>query len=264
MLEAPPMPFLTDHPPFHRCENPVLLLHGFLATPRAVSALAAQLGRAGYCTYSVDLGGLFGRFNALPIEDVARAVAARVEHLVRDHRLKHIDVVGHSEGGLIGRYYIQKLGGASRVRHLVTLGTPHRGTRWAYSGYALRRILPSLSQMAPGSRLLGELSDDTFPRAVRLTSIYSSRDTLCPPASCRLEVRLGGHLKNVEVLHGGHLEFLFRKRFAAIVESELESVQPSIGRAAAAGGAHRPASRRRQPDRDLLAAGRHGLAAGPA
>jgi triacylglycerol lipase len=249
------MPLVTPHPPFHRCENPVLLLHGFLATPRAVSGLAARLSRAGYCTYSGDLGGLFGRFNALPIEEVARAVAARVERLLRDHRLQHIDVVGHSEGGLIGRYYIQKLGGASRVRHLVTLGTPHRGTFWAYSGYVLRRSLPSLSQMAPGSRLLGELSDDTFPRAVRLTSIYAQGDALCPPASCRLEVRLGGHLKNVEVSRGGHLEFLFRRRFASIVESELESVQHSIGRAAAPGSAQRPASRRRPPDRDLLAAG---------
>ena len=35
---APRMPLVTPHPPFHRCENPVLLLHGFLATPRAVSA----------------------------------------------------------------------------------------------------------------------------------------------------------------------------------------------------------------------------------
>jgi triacylglycerol esterase/lipase EstA (alpha/beta hydrolase family) len=252
------------HPPFHRCENPLLLLHGFLATPHAVSGLAARLSRAGYCTYLVDLGGLFGRFNALPIEDVARAVAARVERLLRDHRLQHIDVLGHSKGGLIGRYYIQKLGGATRVRHLVTLGTPHRGTPWAYSGYALRHILPSLSQMAPGSGLLAELADATFPRTVRLTSIYSKRDALCPPASCRLEIGLGGHLRNVEVSDGGHLEFLFRKRFASIVESELASVQPSIGRAVAPGGAQRPTSRRRRSDRDLVAAGQQELAAVPA
>ena len=109
------------------------------------------------------------------------------------------------------------------MRHLVTLGTPHRGTHWAYCGYALQRILPSLPQMAPQSRLLCELADETFPRAVRLTSIYSEGDTICPPASCRLDVSHGAHLKNVGVSHGGHLEFLFRKRFAAIVQDELGS-----------------------------------------
>jgi len=81
----------------------MLLLHGFLATPRALDGLAARLGRSGYCTHHVDLGGLFGRFNARPIEELARVVAERVEQLIRHHPRESIDLVGHSEGGLIGR-----------------------------------------------------------------------------------------------------------------------------------------------------------------
>lgn len=38
-----------------------------------------------------------------------------------------VDIVAHSFGGIVSRYYIQNLGGAGRVRHLITLGTPHRG-----------------------------------------------------------------------------------------------------------------------------------------
>jgi triacylglycerol esterase/lipase EstA (alpha/beta hydrolase family) len=34
-------------------------------------------------------------------------------------------------GGLVARYYVQRLGGDERVHTLVTLGTPHAGTRWA-------------------------------------------------------------------------------------------------------------------------------------
>jgi len=233
------MSFLTPHPPFHRCAKAVLLLHGFLATPHA---LGARLTRSGCCTYSLDFGGIFGRFNARPIEDVAGIVAVRAERLLRDHRLQHLDVVGHSEGGLIGRYYIQKLGGARRVRHLVTLGTPHRGTHWAYVGYAVQRVLPSLPQMAPGSRLLRELPDETFPRAVRLTSIFSEGDAICPPTSCRLDVGLGAHLRNVGVSHGGHLDFLFRKRFAAIVQDELGSGAEEAGTIAAASPSYLDAS----------------------
>src|SRR5262245_66294606 len=119
----------------HCYGRPILLVHGFLATPFVVGPLAGRLARLGYCPHDVDLGGLLGRFNARPVEELARVVAERVEQLARDHQRERIDLVGHSEGGLIGRYYVQKLGGAFRVRHLVTLGTPHRGTLWASSGH---------------------------------------------------------------------------------------------------------------------------------
>src|SRR5438132_1398423 len=207
----------------HGCKRPMLLVHGFLATPRVVGWLAGRLSRLGYCPHGVDLGGLFGRFNARPVEELAGVVADRVEQLAREHPRERIDLVGHSEGGLIGRYYIQKLDGARRVRHLVTLGTPHRGTPWAYSGYLVRRVLPSLRQMAPGSPLLRDLPDDGFPESVRLTSIYSHGDPFCPPSSCRLEDGQGPHLKNIAVARGGHLVFLSSDRISSIIGRELES-----------------------------------------
>ena len=205
----------------------MLLLHGFLATPRVLGRLANRLGRSEYCAHDVDLGGLFGRFNTRPVEELARLVAERVEQLLRDHPCERIDLVGHSEGGLVGRYYVQKLGGALRVRHLVTLGTPHRGTPWAYSGYLVRRLLPSLRQMVPGSPLLRELADDQFPDSVRLTSIYSQRDPFCPPSACRLEDGRGAHLRNIEVVHGGHLAFLSSARISSIIRRQLESAELS-------------------------------------
>jgi triacylglycerol lipase len=39
-----------------------------------------------------------------------------------------VDIIAHSLGGLDARYALAKLGLASRVRALVTIGTPHRGT----------------------------------------------------------------------------------------------------------------------------------------
>lgn len=39
-----------------------------------------------------------------------------------------VDIVAHSFGGLVARYYIQNLGGENRVRQLITMGTPHRGS----------------------------------------------------------------------------------------------------------------------------------------
>jgi hypothetical protein len=205
----------------------MLLVHGFLATPGILGGLAARLSRMGYCTHDVDLGGIFGRINVRPIEELARVVAERVEQLVHDHTRQRIDLVGHSEGGLVGRYYVQKLNGADRVRHLVTLGTPHRGTPWAYPGYVLGRVLPSLAQMVPGSPLLRDLTDGSFPAGVRLTSIYSRRDAICPPVSCRLDDGGRAHLKNVELARGGHLAFLSSARISSIICRELEWAAPA-------------------------------------
>jgi triacylglycerol lipase len=162
------------------------------------------------------------------VDGHGRVVADRVEQLAREHRCERIDLIGHSEGGLIGRYYVQKLDGARRVRHLVTLGTPHRGTRWAYSGHLVSRVLPSLRQMAPGSPLLRDLADDSFPGSVRLTSIYSQRDSICPPLSCQLETRGAPHLKNVAVMRGGHLELLFGAGIPSIIHRVLESAGPPV------------------------------------
>jgi len=214
-----------------RSERQILLVHGFLATPRVLGPLAKRLARLGYCTHRIDLGGLFGRFNARAVEESAEIVAERVERLVRDHGHQRIDIVGHSEGGLIARYYVQKLDGARRVGHLVTLGTPHRGTPWAHSGRVLRPLLPSLRQMAPGSAILCELRDDRFPPGVRMTSIYSQRDWICPPSSCRLEVNGAPHLKNVEVTDGGHLELVLSARLSSIIGRQLECVSkpPAAG-----------------------------------
>lgn len=216
----------SEHPPSHRCERPVLLLYGFLATPRIMNLLARRLTRRGYCAFWVDLGGLFGGFNAGRIDVLARMVSDQVETLSRRHGIRSLDVVGHSEGGLIGRYYVQKLHGAERVRRLVTLATPHRGTPWAYPGYLLRGIVPSLAQMAPGSRLLRELDDESFPARTRLSSVYSAADALCPPSACRLETRFGAHLRNIEVSSAGHLDFLFRKRLFEILHHELRADSP--------------------------------------
>ena len=218
----------------------MLLVHGFLVTPGVLSTLAGRLRRWGYCTHGVNLGGVFGRFNARPVEQLARIVAERVEQLVRDHGCERIDLVGHSEGGLIGRYYVQRLNGARRVSHLVTLGTPHRGTPWAYSGYLFGRVVPSLRQMAPGSPLLRDLGDDSFPPSVRLTSIYSQRDPFCPPSSCRLEVRHGAHFKNVELARGGHLQFLFSASIHSTILRELESMEPPGARGPGFVGAASP------------------------
>src|SRR5437870_13355800 len=99
---------------------------------------------------------------------MACILAERVEQLACDHPGERIDLVGHSQGGLVGRYYVQKLNGAHRVRHLVTLGTPHRGTPWARSWHLVGRTLPSLRTMDTGAQIIRELTVECFPVSIRM------------------------------------------------------------------------------------------------
>jgi triacylglycerol lipase len=206
----------------HRCEVPLFVFYGFLGTPPTVAMLARRIARTGRCVYAFDLGGWLGRINTSRIDVLAEAVAEEIETLVDGGLPGTFDVLGYSEGGLIGRHYVQRLGGAPRVRHLVTLATPHRGTPAAYLGYLFSRM-PSLRQMTPNSSFLRGLPDDQFPEVTRLTSIYCRGDFICPPSSCRIDDRFGAHLRNVELPSGNHLDFLFRRSLMDAVCAELES-----------------------------------------
>ena len=111
--------------------------------------------------------------HSAPIEELAALLSNQVDRICRRHGLERLDIVGHSEGGLIGRYYVQKLNGAKHVSRLVTLGTPHRGTPWAYLGRLVRQVVPSVRQMMPNSQFRRECTDGAFPGAVKMTSIFS-------------------------------------------------------------------------------------------
>jgi triacylglycerol lipase len=90
-----------------------------------------------------------------------------------------IDLVGFSMGGLVARYYLQRLGGIRRVRRFITIGTPHRGTWLAYL-----RGNPGAHDMRPRSPFLKDLDRDVemLSRA-SFTSIWTPFDLMILPAS---------------------------------------------------------------------------------
>ncbi|MCB9626601.1 MAG: alpha/beta fold hydrolase [Sandaracinaceae bacterium] len=104
--------------------NVVVLVHGFLAAPPVFDPLrrriAEDLGWAsmafGYASY--------GSFEATA-ERFSRAVEQHVP------AASTLTLVGHSLGGLLARWYVEELGGAQRVERVVTVSTPHQGTRVA-------------------------------------------------------------------------------------------------------------------------------------
>ncbi|HEU4381901.1 MAG TPA: alpha/beta fold hydrolase [Anaeromyxobacteraceae bacterium] len=213
---------VEKHRDFARCPRPVLLLHGFFATRRALEVLERRFRRDGYCVFSLNLGGLARTFNTRGIDELADVVRMKVERLYHRYPgLGPLTVVGHSKGGLIGAYYVKRLGGHRRVRTLVTLGTPHNGTPVAYAALPLGLLARSLWQVTPLSPFIKRLQRGAWPTGVRLVSIYSRRDHLTPHPAALLDTREIPEARNREV-SCTHREFLYRSR---VYRAALEEIR---------------------------------------
>lgn len=212
---------------FTQCERPVLLIYGFAQTRRVLSVLENRLRRDGYCVWSINQGGLFDTFNTAGIEDLAELVAEKVARLVKRHDLPQIDIVAHSMGGLIARYYVKRLGGDRYVRSLVTLGTPHHGSPMAIPGIlTLGAFSRAIWQLAPMSPFIRRLKQGPFPPSTKLVSVYSKADRICPYPTCMLEVT-DANIKNI-LLDGeiSHRDLLTKKSIYDIVRAEIEDGRP--------------------------------------
>jgi triacylglycerol lipase len=208
---------------FTKCPRPVLLLYGFLGTRRVFEVLERRLRRDGYCVWSINLGGLFDAFNTRGVDESAEKVRDKVERLYsRYPDMGPLSIIGHSKGGLIGRYYVKRLGGDRRVKNLITLATPHNGTPAAYLGIATMGLVArSVWQMTPMSPFIRRLKIGAFPRHVRLVSVYSKQDRASPFPSCILEDDGNGNVHNVEVPGVTHREFVWKRPVYEVIRREL-------------------------------------------
>ena len=163
---------------------PVLLIHGFLGTRGSMYPLERRLASDGICVFSFNLG----TFNTRDIRRSAFLIHRKIESIVEQTNVQHIDIVGHSMGGLIGLYYVKKLGGAARVRKMIMMGTPLHGTWTALPGIATLGLFSSSSwQLLPRSHFLRELAQGQLPPGVEYYTIAAARDWVTPLPSTRLD-----------------------------------------------------------------------------
>jgi pimeloyl-ACP methyl ester carboxylesterase len=104
---------VDDHP------VPVVLVHGILGDPTNFFVLRRHLARNGIRRFSS-----FAYRPRLDYQRISRDLAAHIEQVRTQTGAEQVDVIGHSLGGLVGRYFVQT-GGKQLVRRLVTLGTPY-------------------------------------------------------------------------------------------------------------------------------------------
>jgi triacylglycerol lipase len=162
---------------------PVLLIHGFLGTRGSMYLLERRLIEDGFVVVSFNIGAL----NVRDIRRSAFMIHRKIERILADTPSQKIDILGHSMGGLIGLYYVKKLGGSARVRKLVMMGTPVRGTWIALAGVATLGLWSTSSwQLIPRSRFLDELAQGPLPSGTEVHTIAAARDWVVPIETTKL------------------------------------------------------------------------------
>jgi triacylglycerol lipase len=134
------------------------------------------------------------------VESAAAALGRHIEHICRETGHERVQVVGHSLGGLVARYLVQRLDGDRHVETLITLGTPHGGSRWARVGPT-----PLIRQLRPGSPLLQELARPAPGCRTRVTAVYSDFDQMVVPSSAGRCDHPDLQARNVLVRGIGHM-----------------------------------------------------------
>ena len=195
---------------------PVLLVHGLIDNRSVFTVMRRSLRRRGFTQVC--------SWNYSPLlADTSRAADDLGRHIERICELtghERVHVVGHSLGGLIARYHVQRQGGDRRVESLVTLGTPHQGSVWAH-------VLPTplVRQLRPGSPLLRELAEPAPGCETRITAIYSSLDEMVVPTSSGRCDHPDLQARNVLVHGVGHMSLPIHRGVADEVAATLAGLR---------------------------------------
>ncbi|MBW3594333.1 MAG: peptidoglycan DD-metalloendopeptidase family protein [Actinobacteria bacterium] len=176
------------------------------------------LGYAGDSTYYFSYAGTDGPDLHQPydredtyvdIRTAARRLRALMSEISRRHPGREVDLIAHSQGGIVARTYLTQ---ASRtgdalpvVEHLVTYASPHRGAPGAgqvaplrdgtFTGrYVLEAAKglsasglpipdpssPAVGQLAPGSELMNSLAREDTAYGTRVLTLAIPNDPVVP------------------------------------------------------------------------------------
>jgi pimeloyl-ACP methyl ester carboxylesterase len=177
--------------------------------------LEKRLRKDGFDVLSFNTGNIFTTVKTGNIKTKAQIIADKVERLYKKYpNMGPLTLIGHSEGGLVSRYYVQFLGGDKYVKTLITLASPHQGSWLGFAGgfIPIGLLARDAAQMMPGSCFLRALKNKPFPSNVKFYSFYSDADLICPHPSCIARDKRNNLIaQHIEFDSIGHNEFLFLK-----------------------------------------------------
>jgi triacylglycerol esterase/lipase EstA (alpha/beta hydrolase family) len=177
---------------------PVVLVEGtFSSMYNSFGAVSPDLVNNGYCVFAFNYGQTIphtGFFAMGDIKDSAAELSAEVDSVLAATGAAKVDLVGWSQGGMMPRYYINKLGGAPKVHMLVgfassNFGTTLDGLATLVSDLGLLGLTTALisitcqacSQQIQGSPFLTSLNRTPTVPAVKYVVIESRDDEVVTP-----------------------------------------------------------------------------------
>ena len=165
--------------------GPVVVVPGYGARLASLDPLVAELRREG--RQAVVFEPTQGGEGDLRVQ--ARRLGDLVQRTLASSGAPSVDLVGYSAGGVIARLYVRDDEGASVVRRVLTLGSPHHGTDVAALAQEVAGGCPTAcEQLATGSELLRRLdAGDETPEGPEWVTVRTRADaTVTPSASAAL------------------------------------------------------------------------------
>lgn len=156
----------------HACNaTPIVFVHGYLGATWNFNIMVDRFKNSGYPSCALYKFG----YNSVTQSNKSSADQLRgyVDWVRSRHQWQKVNVVAHSNGGLVSRWFRVFKDGYARNDRLVTIGTPHKGTSWAYACFS-----PACYEMRPYSSFQQSLAGRGCD-----VSLWSSGDEIINPDS---------------------------------------------------------------------------------
>ena len=227
---------------------PVVLVHGTLENMNDNwQAASPILVNHGYCVFALNYGGASATSDFQGTGEIAASagqLASFVSQVLAATGAAKVDIVGHSQGGMMPRYYINFLGGAAKVDKLIALAPSNYGTTLdglTALGQQLGLLAPINSALATscdacveqevGSAFLTSLNAHPTAPGVSYTVIETTGDEVVTPYSNAF-LPAASNVTNITVQHqcvldgSDHLELANDPVAMADMLNALDPAQP--------------------------------------
>lgn len=194
--------------------SPILLIHGYLCNRGSWYGVRRVLLQAwAGSVYTISLEPPLGS-----IHDYLPQVSAKVAQILQETGAAKVHLVCHSMGGLVVRAWLREDEHVKQVASLVTIGSPHHGTRLAGLG-----IGKNVKQMHEHSKWLKQLAarEQGWVPPFPVLCLHTEQDNLVyPPESGTLPWAVNESLRGI-----GHVELQSSRVVAERVERHLRAAE---------------------------------------
>ena len=199
-------------PPGPANRTPIIFVHGLYHNHTAWYLYLRWFRRWGWSHMKAI--NLKGKFRS--IHEFARILSEEVEKVLAETQNEKVDLVGQSMGGLVIRAYLAENPGGAKIRRVVTLGSPHRGSKLAVFGLG-----QGAREMIPGSAFLESLNQGVqIPQNGRFYAIHTIVDNMVLPNESATLAWDG--VKNLETRIVNHIGLAYCNHTARLVKECLD------------------------------------------